>query len=871
MQKDESKLSGLDSVCLNVTQRTFDSATEPPSMQPSSTQATSDKASLEEYCILFGMLFDASADTIAITDHLARLIYINPQALKAINLSLEQVKGRTGVEMFPEDVAVRSCFNATQQVIVSGKSKSLLLNSPQYSLARPLYDVLNITPFIDKQQRVLGTMIIGRESTQDRVLENDEVKRRERYQRALLDNFPFMVWLKDNESRFLASNAVFASVVGAGSSHDLEGKTDFDFFPEELARKYVENDLKVLHTGESVTCVELIRKNNGDAYWAETYKSPVSIDDKLIGTVGFSRDISEHRQLLSDIAKKELEYAALVKSLPLSIIRYDLNCKRLFVNANSRDLDPESEYIVMGKSPKESWSVDIKNMTADQFQSRLQDVMRSSVSQNFELYVEKNERNNVYMMSVFPEFNEFNQVVGALTLCNDITEISQYRQRLEHLAFHDPLTDLPNRTLLNERMQLTVRHAARNKSLFGLFFLDLDCFKSINDTLGHGIGDELLVEAAKRILSCVRSSDVVARIGGDEFAVLVTDIYSHQDLAGLANKISVSLATPFHIGGSSLFVTASTGIACYPSDSEDIEDLIKFADTAMYHAKNNGRNNYQFYSAELTFSVTEHLMIETALRYAIEKNELTVDYQPIVDMVSRKILGAEALLRWTNDVLGSVEPDKFIPIAEDSGLIIEIGAWVLHEACMAAVTFNQNKEAPFVISVNLSSRQFVRHDIYATLAECLKSTGCQPQWITLEIKESLLLQDGDELLKKLTQLHNLGVTLAIDDFGTGYSALACLSKFPIAQLKIDREFMDNVLTNQDNNAALLVKTIVAMAQSLNKDLVAEGIETKEQMTLLNSFGCHQAQGFLFSHPLPFFELCSLLDNQSPKLEAYYLS
>jgi len=817
----------------------------------------SGQKALQEYSQLFSSLFDCSEDSVVVADCLGHIIYLNSRLLKTIGLPLTQILGRTWLEIFPEDIAIRRYFNDAQQVIVTKKSSSVFFTK---NVAESKYEIITISPIIGDQNKLLGTISIGREKAQEKNLENDEIMRREHYQRALLDNFPFMVWLKDKESRFLANNSVFAQVAGVADTKDLEGKTDFDFFPENLASSYVEGDLEVLKTGNSITTVDLIKKSNGDVYWAETYKSPVTINGEVIGTVGFARDMSEHKKLLSEIAKKELEYASLVKNLPLSIIRYDLTCKRVFANASQRDFLSEDIQSLLDKTPMELWNPNIKNMTGEQFQEKLVQVMQSGESQTFEIQCESKDATYVNMVNLVAELDKDNRVIGALALANDITEMSQYRQSLEHLAYHDPLTALPNRTLLNQRLQYAILHAAKHHNNFGLLFIDLDYFKSINDTLGHAVGDQLLVEAAKRISACVRSDDLVARIGGDEFAILALDINHDYDLAGLASKISQKLAEPFNIEGTSFFVTVSAGIACYPTDSDNIDDLMKYADTAMYQAKKQGRNNYQFYTPELTQNVIEHLAIATALRYAIKKNELSLHYQPKVCIESGAILGAEALLRWNGKVLGQVQPDKFIPIAEESGLILEIGDWVLQQVCEAAVKINKGRETPLIIAANISSKQFVGNNFIENLKRCLLETGCNAKWLTLEITESLLLQDSDEVLQALTAIDDMGITIAIDDFGTGYSALAYLNKFPISQVKIDRSFVNDICINQ--SAAVLVKAIIAMAKSLSKGLVAEGIETQEQASLIKKYGCDEAQGYLYSKPVPFPEFTKLLNKKT---------
>jgi len=692
---------------------------------------------------------------------------------------------------------------------------------------------------------------------QDNVqLMNEVLSQNNVYQKAIINSLTFMIWLKDKEGKFLVTNNAFAQMAGVDEAQSLVGKTDFDLWPEHLAAGYLEDDLKVLTSGEPVTLVEKVKKANGPMYWTETYKAPVFVDGEVIGTVGYTRDVSEQKALISAMTKKELEYDVLVKNLPLSIIRYDEKGRRIFVNvAKSEAHDRDVGQDLLGKTPMERWDPAVKNMTAEEYQEKLMHVLLHGDTQTFEMHCEVNGETYVNMVNILPEFDAQNQVVGALSLANDVTEISKYRHNLEHIAFHDALTLLPNRTLLNQRL----REAAASGGRFGLMFMDLDFFKAINDTLGHSVGDGLLVDVAKRISSAVRADDVVARIGGDEFAILVTNLKDDADLGRLAIKIANQLSAPFNTEANNFFVTASIGIACYPADTENVEDLIKYADTAMYDAKKQGRNNYQYYTPELTQNAVEHLAIATALRYAIKKHELFLLYQPKVDIQTGDILGVEALLRWHGKVLGQIQPDKFIPIAEESGLIVDIGAWVLKTACETATQLNQHRDKPLNIAVNVSSKEFTGNNYIEHLQRCLQETGCRPTWLTLEITESLLLQDSEEVLKTLVAIDKMGISLSIDDFGTGYSALAYLSKFPIKQVKIDRSFVRDICDSK--SAASLIRAIIAMTLSLDKELVAEGVETQEQVALIKQYGCDQAQGYLYSKPIPFSAFMHMLQQQ----------
>lgn len=821
-------------------------------------QLTNNKL-LDTLGFAFRALFDSSEDNVHITDHLGRLVYMNPTTLKTIGRTQDEVLGFKGIDILPNDIAMQRYFDAVKNVISTKLPTTILLVKENNYPGRALYDVITVTPIIDQNNKLIGTLSIGRENTHEKYLEDKEIIQREQYQRALLDNFPFIVWLKDKNGRFLAANTAFAKLAGVNSAKELEGKTDFDFFPADLAQGYHTQDLHVLMTNEPVSTVEKIKIAHGDEYLAETYKSPVSINGQVIGTVGFSRDITERIQLLSEISNKDSAYSSLAKNLPLAIFRYDLDFRRTFISGSYQNLDDPELKQRWGKSPIESWNPHITSITGAEYQALLAEVIKTGKAKRIEITSKLDEHEHVSLATIVPEYNARKEITGVLTISSDISEITQYRKQLEQLAFQDSLTSLPNREFFYQQLTLAIEQAMQHHTQLGVMFLDMDYFKAINDTLGHFAGDQLLVQASKRILSCVKGKNLLARIGGDEFAVLVPNA-NKEDIAALASDIATILEAPFEIEHASFFITVSIGISTYPKDSGDIDGLMKYADTAMYQAKKKGRNNFQFHSKQLNSLITERLVIETALRYALEKNELSLHFQPKVDVLTGNILGAEALLRWDNPEIAKLEPAQFIPITEESGLIVEIGAWVLMQGCIAAVKLNKDRALsnlyPIVIAMNLSSRQFLRHNLLATLRHCLKTTGCLPEWIALEITESLLLQDSVDVMLTLTKINQMGITLAIDDFGTGFSALAYLNKFPIQQVKIDRSFIRDICTNE--KAALLVKAIIAMGQSLSMELVAEGIENKEQSAMLARFGCYQAQGYLYGKPTAFEDFLKLL-------------
>ncbi len=445
----------------------------------------------------------------------------------------------------------------------------------------------------------------------------------------------------------------------------------------------------------------------------------------------------------------------------------------------------------------------------------------------------------------------------------DMEDSKRARQQLDYMAHFDELTNLPNKTLLKDRVLQAISHAQRNNCKIGMLFLDLDNFKVVNDTIGHSLGDLLLKNVAQRLVLCLRDGDTAARFGGDEFVIMLPDLSEIQDAATVAAKILDAVTAPFDIHQHEVFVRFSIGISIYPDNSLHLDGLLADADAAMYHAKKLGKNNYQFFTPTMNSSAQNYMRLEKHLRRALEQQELALYYQPQVDVASGAIIGMEALVRWFNPELGVVSPSDFIPFAEETGLIVPIGSWVLKTACTQAELWRQNG-MPFRVSVNLSSRQFHhlhsqqaqnRHPLLEAVLAALDETGLPADLLELEITEGILMQHLDSTMEVLTSLKNLGVRLSVDDFGTGYSSLSYLKRFPIDMLKIDKSFVNDISTDPSDRA--IVAAIVAMAQQLKLEVVAEGVETLEQMDFLRELRCQYVQGYYFSKPLPAEELTEI--------------
>ena len=434
-----------------------------------------------------------------------------------------------------------------------------------------------------------------------------------------------------------------------------------------------------------------------------------------------------------------------------------------------------------------------------------------------------------------------------IVVVEDISRRKTADEALLRMANHDALTGLPNRALLQDRLAQAIVHAHRGERQVAVMFIDLDRFKHVNDSLGHDAGDQMIVEISRRLSASLRESDTVARQGGDEFVVVLPDLAGEDDAARVAQKLLANLFQPLLLCGQEVFPTGSIGIAMYPRDGLDAATLLKCADSAMYQSKGTGGNHYSFYAADMGAQSVEHLRMEGALQRALQRQEFLLHYQPVVDINTGNVCGVEALLRWQPHGGPMVPPSDFIPLAEETGLIVPIGEWVLETAMAQQVAWIRQGLAPLRMSVNLSARQFLGQDVAQRVAALLKKTGCAPSCLTLEITESVLMQNPGAAAETMTRLAKMGVQLAIDDFGTGYSSLASLKRFPIHSLKIDRSFVSDL--TQDADDAAIVNAVIALAHSMKLNVIAEGVETSEQLAFLHQHGCDQMQGYCFSRPV----------------------
>lgn len=541
--------------------------------------------------------------------------------------------------------------------------------------------------------------------------------------------------------------------------------------------------------------------------------------------------------------KLQILYQASEQS-PASIVITDAEGNIEYVNPKFEKVTGYSAQEVKGQNPRILKS---GHTSEQEYQT-----MWETIASGKEWYGEfKNKRKNGHIFWEYASISPIRNLEGKIThfvaVKEDITQRKQNEALLEYQANYDTLTALPNRILARDRLQQAITQAEQKKNQVAILLLDLDHFKQINESLGHELGDELLQEVAQRLLLCIQKSDTLARLGGDEFLILLPNLESLYDPENIAHNILQIFKTPFEIQGEEIFISVSIGITLYPDDGLDAIMLMKHADSAMYQAKNEGRNTFKFFTPKINQQVQTRNLVQKYLRHAISQNELYMVYQPFIDLKSGWVVGAEALMRWSNPELGQVRPDQFIPIAEETGLIVELGAWSLDRACSEVAQWQELYDYSLWVAVNLSPRQFREssfiNEIWATVKRYHLSSHC----LELEITERLLMEDIPNAKELIEQLHNYQIRLAIDDFGTGYSSLSTLKRYPFQVLKIDRSFIVEI--PEDPEAVSLVKTILGMAQGLGLKSVAEGIETAEQQAFLQSLGCDYGQGYYFSKPL----------------------
>lgn len=590
------------------------------------------------------------------------------------------------------------------------------------------------------------------------------------------------------------------------------------------------------------------QRSDGSVFDADVALHRIELDGQYF-LQGMVRDITERKQAEQALRESERRFRDVVNASGEYVWEVDTTWHYTYVSERLSQLLGDDTTTLLGRRPHDFVTEDHRDEFAEQLDEHLchaqsfKELEHPAMTRNGELIW--------LQISGVPIFDDAGKITGYRGTGQDITERKQTEARIEHLATRDPLTELPNRLLLSDRLDQAIIAAQREHRRLGFVFIDLDRFKNINDSLGHHVGDSLLKAVALRLEHCIRRGDTLSRLGGDEFVILLEGLKTAQDASPVINHILNEMTRPFEIENHNIVSSCSIGISIYPDDGEDMRSLLRNADTAMYHAKERGRNKCQFFSREMNARAVERFTLESALRQAVEREEFVLHYQPQIDIASGQIIGVEALIRWLHPTRGLLLPHTFIPIAEDTGLIAPIGDWLLHAACAQARAWQDAGHADLRVAINLSADQ-VNRTLIPRLIHAVEHTGVHISQLEFEITESLMMHNIEDNITVLNTLGELGAKIAIDDFGTGFSSLNYLKRFPIDSLKIDQSFVRDVVTDPDD--ATIIRTIIAMAHSLLLDVVAEGVENKEQLIMLREMNCMSYQGYYFSPPLPAQEL-----------------
>lgn len=685
----------------------------------------------------------------------------------------------------------------------------------------------------DKPLRSFGTT----QDITDNIITQEALKQSEEKWRSLTNFSPDHIMMLDRGGIILFINHTVPGL----TIEQVVGTPISSYLPDDFKPVAQACYQRVLDTGLPDRYETKYIDQEGKLYYFEAHVGPVKGQNQVEALIVSARDITQRKK--AEIKLSQM--AAVVENTAEAVIFADADNNIIAINRAFTEITGYSEEEALGANPRllRSEKHDIS------FYNTMWASIEAAGMWQGEIW---DRRKND---EIFPAWSTISAVkdsdgnlINYVSVFSDISSIKRSQEQLDFLAHHDPLTHLPNRMLFNDRLEHALQRAQREEQQLAVFFLDLDRFKTINDSLGHPVGDALLQAVAERILKLIRKEDTVARLGGDEFIILIEEVNEAQSVAQLAQKIVQAFATPFSIDTHKLYLTVSIGISLYPQDGEENNTLIRNADAAMYRAKEEGRNDYQFYTAALTAAVFERLTLETALRHALKRDEFILYYQPQYALATGELIGAEALIRWQHPDMGLVSPAKFIPLAEECGLIEAIGEWVLRSACLQMKQWLDDGLTLGCIAVNVSGLQFQRHDLLTIIKQVLDESGLNPKYLELEITEGYIMQKTEQAIKVLDEIKQLGISISVDDFGTGYSSLSYLKRLPLDKLKIDKSFVRDI--PDDPNDEAITRAIVALGQSLQLRVIAEGIETEAQKQFLKTIGCDEGQGYSYGGPLP---------------------
>ena len=808
-------------------------------------------------------LFKAIPDLVWIKDINGVYLSCNPRFENFFGATEEEIIGKTDYDFLEKSLA-ESFRIHDQKVIQSG---NININEEKVSFASDGHEeILHTTkvPIYDDFGNINGVMGVSRNITEMKNIQK-ELEKKEHYQRALLDNFPFMVWLKDEQSRFLALNQPMANICGFSSTEDLIGKTDYDIWPKDLADAYHQDDMQILTSQKSKMIEEPIETFKG-RIWSETYKSPVSVDGKVIGTVGFSRDITDRKELERNLLEERDRFKHYLNTVEAIIISLDAKGYITLVNRKCCEVLGYTKKELIGQlwfelclsqpeGMQEMYPLFLEIMTGD-----------SKGIEYFEnAIVSKSKEEHIIAWHNSYLYDSQNNIIGTLSSGEDITRLKEQQERLEHMAHYDTLTDLPNRILLSDRLHQAIIQTKRHKLTLAVIYLDLDGFKEINDTYGHDNGDILLKVLSSRIKQILRDGDTIARLGGDEFVIVLYDLKDQQDCLPMLTRILNTVSQPTKTKEILMQVSGSLGVTFYSHDDIlDADQLLRQADQAMYQAKLAGKNRFHIFDVKQNEHIRNHHESLEAIENAIKNNEFVMHYQPKVNMRSGEVLGVESLIRWEHPTYGLLYPGTFLPTIENHQLSVRLGSWVIDNVMKQIQKWKKEKRN-ITVSINISPLQLQDSDFISNLLHLLKKyPQVHPNDFEFEILESSALEDMNHVSYIMQECNKIGVAFLLDDFGTGYSSLTYLKNLPAKQLKIDQSFVRDMLDDTDDMAIL--EGIISLANAFRREVIAEGVESLEQGKMLLRLGCEEAQGYVIAKPMPATKLINWIEHWSPPWE-----
>jgi diguanylate cyclase (GGDEF)-like protein/PAS domain S-box-containing protein len=823
---------------------------KPTISEPNHTDSSNVSSDAREKQDRYRILFERSPDAVIVSSPDGMILDFNSAALDFFQISRSDLR-ESNISSFYANRADRAQLISQVEETGLVHNASIIFVDHRDQIKHGLVTTMRLD---NPDNGIYGYQSVIRDVTQQRKAEK-KLYSQKGYAEQLIDIAPEAIVILDLEDRVIRVNNEFCRLFQYSEETCIGRRMEELIVPEPLKAESLSISSRAMG-GDCFEVESQRRRKDGTLVDVSILAKPIATENDEPAIYVIYRDISTRKKAQEDLKRSEAHHRTVLEAAPDPVIVRDMAGRVIYLNpAFTR---------VFGWRPEECLNRTIDFVPEENRPETLKFMAQIQQGVSFSGVETKRYTKSGQLVDVSISgavfFDPDNNPEGFVNTLQDISERRKKDEELRYIAYHDNLTGLPNRKSFYMCLEDLLQQSSRRNSdrAWALMFLDLDKFKQVNDALGHDTGDQLLKGVAVRLKACLRETDHLFRLGGDEFTIILTNLGQDIDVARVARKILDALNRPFRFDINEIFTSTSIGISVFPNDGWEVEGLVKNADMAMYAAKDNGGGNYRFFTEEMNRKALYRMKMESSLRKALDRNELMLYYQPLVNEANR-IMGMEALLRWHHPELGLILPDDFIRITEETGIIVPVGRWVLKTACTQTKRWHEKGFADLFVSVNLSARQLQEPEFEQMVVDVIKESGLPPEYLKLEVTESSVIQNPEVCIAKMNALRARGISFSIDDFGTGYSSLSYLKRFPIDALKIDRSFISDAMKSKGDQE--IIKTIIAMAHNLNIDAVAEGVETQEQRDFLTSYGCNRMQGFLFAHPVPVEKFMGLLERQ----------